>query len=97
MLLHHRIKQAREDANLTQVAAAKEMGMARQTYLDLETGKTEPKLYTMIKFGFITGKTLNWLAYGPQDPQVESQKMRMLQDTMIDCVRQLNDIQAGQR
>lgn len=44
MKLCEKIKHARNNAGVTQVEAAKAMKVARQTFIDLETGKTQPRL-----------------------------------------------------
>lgn len=41
--------QLRKQAKITQVDMAKNLGVARQTYLDLESGRTEPRYSTLIK------------------------------------------------
>lgn len=41
------LKEFREKDQITQVTMAKLLGMARQTYLDLENGKTEPRFSTI--------------------------------------------------
>ena len=47
---YHRLKQAREEHGMTQVDAAKHLKIARQTYLDLENGRTQPRLDTLLEF-----------------------------------------------
>ncbi len=59
-----RIKQAREYRDITQVKMAQHLNLARQTYLDIESGKTEPKVSSVVKIAEITGRPLNWLVYG---------------------------------
>ena len=49
-----RIKEAREWKGLTQVHMAQQLKVARQTYLDLETGKTEPKVRLLTEISAIT-------------------------------------------
>ena len=55
-----RIREAREWKEISQVAMAKQLDIARQTYLDLETGKTEPRVTTLVKIARITGRSLSW-------------------------------------
>ncbi|WP_318493193.1 helix-turn-helix transcriptional regulator [Photobacterium leiognathi] len=38
------LKNLRITSGVTQLQASRELGVARQTYLDLESGKTEPRL-----------------------------------------------------
>lgn len=59
-----RIRQAREYRDITQVKMAQHLNLARQTYLDIESGKTEPKVSSLVKIAEITGRPLNWLVYG---------------------------------
>ncbi|MPX91386.1 helix-turn-helix transcriptional regulator [Salinivibrio sp. VYel1] len=59
-----RLHQARIDAGITQVSVAKQLDCARQTYLDLETGKTEPRLSSIEALSKIIGVDKNWLAFG---------------------------------
>lgn len=59
-----RIRQAREYRNITQVKMAQHLNLARQTYLDIESGKTEPKISSLAEIAAITGRPLNWLVYG---------------------------------
>ncbi len=43
-----RVKILRENQGLTQVEVAKRLGVARQTYLDIESGKSDPRLSLMV-------------------------------------------------
>ncbi|MCW8331475.1 helix-turn-helix domain-containing protein [Photobacterium sp. SDRW27] len=58
-----RIREAREWKDISQVAMAKCLDVARQTYLDLESGKTEPRVTTLMKIAEITGRPLTWFIY----------------------------------
>lgn len=46
---------------------AKKLDIARQTYLDLETGKTEPRVMTLVKIAKITDRSFNWFI--EQEPE----------------------------
>ncbi|KXF81170.1 helix-turn-helix domain-containing protein [Enterovibrio coralii] len=59
-----RIREAREYRDITQVEMAKYLNVARQTYLDIESGKTEPKVSSLVMIAEVTGRPLNWLLYG---------------------------------
>lgn len=59
----HKIREAREFKGITQVAMAKSLGVARQTYLDLESGKTEPRILMLLHIAEITGRSLHWFIY----------------------------------
>lgn len=61
-----RIKEAREWKGLTQVHMAQQLRVARQTYLDLETGKTEPKVRLLSEIAEITERPLTWFVYGDE-------------------------------
>ncbi|WP_087023622.1 helix-turn-helix transcriptional regulator [Thaumasiovibrio subtropicus] len=78
-----RIRDAREWQNITQVAMAKSLDVARQTYLDLETGKTEPRISVLLKIAELTQRPISWFLYGDNEQgldQVERDDIqRMLQ------------------
>lgn len=57
-----KLREMREWRGLTQVEMAMKTKMARQTYLDLETGKTEPRLKTVYDFSLILKIDPAWLA-----------------------------------
>lgn len=44
MAFHERLKQAREQANMTQAQVASILGIAKSTYSGYETGKSEPSM-----------------------------------------------------
>lgn len=43
----------RDTKGYTQTSMAKRLGIARQTYLDLESGKTEPRYRTLVELSKI--------------------------------------------
>ncbi|PSV41207.1 helix-turn-helix transcriptional regulator [Photobacterium sp. GB-36] len=55
---HLLLKQTREEHGMTQVDAAKHLKIARQTYLDLEYGKTLPRLDTLIAISALFNKSV---------------------------------------
>lgn len=59
---HHRLKQAREEHGMTQVDAAKHLKIARQTYLDLENGRTQPRLDTLLELSKMFNKSIMFFA-----------------------------------
>jgi DNA-binding XRE family transcriptional regulator len=65
-----RIKEAREWKGLTQVHMAQQLQVARQTYLDLETGKTEPKVRLLSEISEITERPLTWFVYGDEGIEI---------------------------
>ena len=47
---HFLLKQIRKEHGMTQADAAKHLKIARQTYLDLENGKTPPRRDTLMHY-----------------------------------------------
>nr|WP_086937723.1 helix-turn-helix transcriptional regulator [Thaumasiovibrio occultus] len=78
-----RIRDAREWQNITQVAMAKNLDVARQTYLDLETGKTEPRISVLLKIAELTQRPISWFLYGDNEQGLDQMErddiQRMLQ------------------
>ena len=64
MMLHERIKQQRELKGYTQVGVAKALEVARQTFLDVENGKVEPKVGMVLKLSDMFDCDLHWLITG---------------------------------
>ncbi|PCS23282.1 helix-turn-helix transcriptional regulator [Candidatus Enterovibrio escicola] len=73
-----RIKDAREWKGITQVKMAKLLAVARQTYLDIETGKTEPRVRMLSEIAEITERPFGWFVYG--DADVELKDVQYKQD-----------------
>ena len=48
---------------------AKQLGVARQTYLDLESGKTEPRVLMLMNIAKITGRSLHWFISDDNTPE----------------------------
>lgn len=63
-LVAQRVREAREYRNITQLEMANHLGIARQTYLDVESGRTEPKILSLATIASVTGRPLTWLLYG---------------------------------
>ncbi|KJF93340.1 helix-turn-helix transcriptional regulator [Photobacterium leiognathi] len=59
---HLLLKQNREEHGMTQVDAAKHLKVARQTYLDLEYGRTLPRLDTLIALSTLFNKSVAYFA-----------------------------------
>ncbi|MGF1683427.1 helix-turn-helix domain-containing protein [Photobacterium makurazakiensis] len=55
-----KIREAREWKDLSQVVMAKKLDIARQTYLDLESGKTEPRITALLKIAQLTDHPIEW-------------------------------------
>lgn len=62
-----KIREAREWKEITQVGMAKTLGIARQTYLDLESGKTEPRISTLVEIAQLTGRPLTWFVFDDEE------------------------------
>ncbi|KHT60688.1 hypothetical protein RJ45_23120 [Photobacterium gaetbulicola] len=71
-----RIKDAREWKGISQVAMAKHLDVARQTYLDLESGKTEPRISTLVKIAELTGQPLGWFVFDIQRPEMQQEQLK---------------------
>lgn len=61
---------------LTQVEAAKQLGVARQTYLDLEGGKTLPKIDILINCCEVFNRPLDYFL--PDSEETAHKKPMML-------------------
>ncbi|WP_413113669.1 helix-turn-helix transcriptional regulator [Thaumasiovibrio sp. DFM-14] len=78
-----RIKEAREWKGLTQVYMAKTLNVARQTYLDLETGKTEPKVRLLSEIATLTERPLTWFIYGDQGLEIIESEYKQEIETLL--------------
>ncbi|HIF9351249.1 TPA: helix-turn-helix transcriptional regulator [Photobacterium damselae] len=78
-----RIKEAREWKGLTQVYMAQRLEVARQTYLDLETGKTEPKVRLLAEISHITERPLTWFVYGDEGTEMLESEYREELDRLL--------------
>ncbi|KXI22725.1 helix-turn-helix transcriptional regulator [Photobacterium sanguinicancri] len=63
LLIANKIREAREWQEITQVGMAKKLGIARQTYLDLESAKTEPRVSTLMLIAEVTERPLGWFLF----------------------------------
>lgn len=59
-----RLVTLRLSKGISQVYTAKHIGVARQTYLDIESGKREPRLSTVAKLAAMLNCSPEWLAFG---------------------------------
>ncbi|PSU29611.1 helix-turn-helix transcriptional regulator [Photobacterium lutimaris] len=71
-----RIKDAREWKGISQVAMAKHLDVARQTYLDLESGKTEPRISTLVRIAELTDQPLGWFVFDIQRPEMQHEQLK---------------------
>ena len=58
-----KIREARIKAGLSQVKIAKALHMARQTYLDLEAGRNNPRISTLADIAEVTDCSLLWFIF----------------------------------
>lgn len=71
-----KIKDAREWKGISQVAMAKHLDVARQTYLDLESGKTEPRISTLVRIAELTDQPLGWFVFDIQRPEMQHEQLK---------------------
>lgn len=88
MTIQKRIIESRNKAGITQVEMAKRLCIARQTYIDLEKGVTEPRITNLMGVATITGATLEWLVYGREDNK--DKKIREIQGRLIELQQMVN-------
>ncbi|SKA50590.1 helix-turn-helix transcriptional regulator [Enterovibrio nigricans] len=77
----NKIRTAREMAHKTQVFMAKELNIARQTYLDIENGKTAAKTTTLMEIAEITKMPIMWFLEDVRDHD-DYQSVRDSKDVM---------------
>ncbi|MEC6825000.1 helix-turn-helix transcriptional regulator [Photobacterium piscicola] len=80
-----RIKEAREWKGLTQVYMAQQLKVARQTYLDLETGKTEPKVRLLVEISELTERPLTWFIYGDLGLDIIENEYKEEIEQLVQC------------
>jgi putative transcriptional regulator len=56
-----RVREYREKAGLSQEALAREVGVTRQTIVNMERGRNEPKVLTAIAIAAVLGITVSEL------------------------------------
>lgn len=61
MALEHRIKEARKNANLTQLQAASLIGVAKSTWAGYESGNSTPDIDKLVKIMDVLGVDANYL------------------------------------
>lgn len=69
-----RIAEARIEAGMTQVDAAKSLQVSRQTYLDWESGKTSPKIDIAHKMANLFNVSVQQIIMGNVDYKLASAK-----------------------
>ncbi len=80
-----RIKEAREWKGLTQVYMAQQLKVARQTYLDLETVETEPKVRLLVEISELTERPLTWFIYGDSGVDIIESEYKEEIDKLVQC------------
>ncbi len=66
--VHHRLRIAREWANLEQAELADRMGVSRQSIGSAENGRTKPRRITLNAWALACGVPVQWLIDGGADP-----------------------------
>lgn len=77
-LIGERIKLAREAASITQVQAARRLDVARQTYLDMESGKTEPRREMIINMCLMYQTPIDFFF-----PELSSDPKELLRENIL--------------
>lgn len=67
--LRHRVKLAREVAELQQIELAEMTGLSRGTIANIEVGKANPRKVSLMLIAYATGVDLHWLETG--EPPME--------------------------
>src|SRR4030081_359332 len=67
--LPERLRQAREDAGLTQQQVAEWLGVRRPGVVEMEGGKRARKSDELAKLAALYGRSLSWFARGKPAPQ----------------------------
>lgn len=62
--VHHRLRIAREWADLEQATLADRMGISRQSVSNAESGRTKPRKITLNAWALATGVPVSWLQNG---------------------------------
>ena len=86
-----RIRDLREDMDLTQTAVAKITGIDQKTLSNYETGKTNPDSYAIIKLAEFFGVTTDYLL-GYECSK--KQKNRHILDKIERIVKELREIKS---
>lgn len=59
-IVQNKLRQAREEADLTQREIAKMLGLNQTGYSDFETGKTQPSINYLMELSAILKKPFSW-------------------------------------
>ncbi|WP_318437855.1 helix-turn-helix transcriptional regulator [Photobacterium leiognathi] len=88
---HFLLKQVREEQGMTQVDAAKNLKIARQTYLDLEYGKTLPRLDTLIAISALFNKSVTY--FTGERPSLDSfDNMKLFEELQQRYVKEIPNL-----
>lgn len=68
ILVHHRLRIAREYAGHEQEELARLMGVSRNTVSNAENGKRAPRQITLKMWALVCGVSPDWIANGPPIP-----------------------------
>ncbi|MGN0628249.1 MAG: helix-turn-helix domain-containing protein [Oscillospiraceae bacterium] len=70
MQYYKRIRELREDADLTQEQLVKSLGMHKTTYTNYEQGKREPPFEFIIKIAKFYNVSIDYLAEITDEPRI---------------------------
>lgn len=82
-----KIIEARERCKITQVEMAKRLNISRQTYIDMEQGKTATKVEPLMRLSEITGQPLIWFV----EEQMEDPKQYQT-PALIELLALINEL-----
>ncbi len=74
ILLRHRLRIAREEAGFEQQQLATEIGVARNTIVNAETGKVQPRRVVVKAWALACGVRLSWLIGEDSNPPKRSEQ-----------------------
>ncbi|MBE6738594.1 MAG: helix-turn-helix transcriptional regulator [Ruminococcaceae bacterium] len=75
-MYYKRLRDLREDSDLTQTQLAEKLGMHKTTYTNYEQGKRDLPLQVAIKIAKFYGVSLDYLAGISNDPDVHTIKTK---------------------
>ncbi|WP_428445305.1 helix-turn-helix transcriptional regulator [Photobacterium profundum] len=97
LLISEKIKTARTSRDITQVDMAKKLKLSRQTYLNLETGKTSPRCDMLLDIANVTGYEIGFFytrEEGKEHPDcyTNQQVIAIIREAAIYAERKLTNV-----
>ena len=74
--IHSHLKAFRRARGLTQEAVARQMGLTRQAVSSHESGRTQPDLETLMRYGEVYGVSLQEILYGGDRSERQFRRLR---------------------